>query len=207
MKKVVFGVAAVAALSGLASAAPYVIDFDTDANGNAIADGTWISNQYAAWGVTFVPNVLDPNNGWATNTDMTATSTDVGNGYLPAMGNVLHSFGGWLNEDGDPNFAMIFDQAISSISVTFIGDSDNLSELDLYDIDGNFITGGVVSGGGINGKTVSFSGLNNARIALVLPGWFLDWVAVESITFEYVPAPGALALLGLGGIFVGRRRR
>jgi len=207
MKNRIFGAIAAMAIAGGASAAPYVIDFDTDANGNAIADGTWIDFQYAAWGVTFVPNVLDPNDGWASNTDMTATSTDVGGGYNPAMGNVLHSFDGWLAEDGDANFAMNFASAIQSISITFIGDTSGLSELGLFDSGGNFITGGVVSGGDVNGKTISFSGLSNAQIALVLPGEFFDWVAVERIEFEYVPAPSALALLGFGGLIATRRRR
>lgn len=204
MKNAFFGALALVATAGMATAAPYVIDFDTDANGNAIADGTWIDNQYAAWGVTFVPNVLDPGAGWATNTDMTATSTDVGGGYDPSMGNVLHSFGGWLAEDGDANFQINFAQQISSISITFCGDFDGLSELGIFDGQGNFITGGTV---GEFGDTISFSGLSNASVGLVLPGWYFDWAAVVSIEFEYVPAPSALALMGFGGLVAVRRRR
>lgn len=33
------------------------------------------------------------------------------------------------------------------------------------------------------------------------------WLADSSITVQYIPTPGALALLGLGGLAAGRRRR
>ena len=52
------------------------------------ADGTTIDEQYVAWGVHFVPDIFAGQINFtgfpfADNTDMTATSTDVGFGYLP----------------------------------------------------------------------------------------------------------------------------
>jgi len=205
---------AVLALAGSAMAQTHTIDFDTDANGNAIPEGAILSNQYAGWGVTAVPNVFDPSSGWATNTDMTITATDTGGGYLASYGKILHAFGntyaGWLAEDGDPNFGLFFSQPIDSISVGFCGDSSGLSEVDAFDSQGNFITGAVVSGGTLNLKTVTLSGLAGlgvTSIAAISPGSFGDWVGVVSITFTYVPAPASVALLGMGGLVAARRRR
>jgi len=206
MKKI-SAVAVLALVAGSAAAQTYTIDFDTDAAGNAIANGATLSNQYAAWGATFVPNVLAGTN-WATNTDMTITSTDVGAGYSASYGKVLHSFNGWLAEDGDPNFAIFFSTAISSITVRFIGDSTGVSEVAAFDSGGNFQTSGIVGAGGASViKSVTLSGLSTTTIGVILPGDFNDWAAVLDITYTLVPAPSSLALLGLGGLVAGRRRR
>jgi hypothetical protein len=203
--------ATTALLAGSAAAQTHLITFDTDASGVAIPDLTTISNQYAGWGVTFTPNVYDPAAGWASNTDMTATKTDVGSGYTAGHANVLHSFGGWLNEDGDPDFAMTFTQPISALSIQFVGDTSGASEVDLFDAGGNFITSGLVGAADANGdKVVSFTGLDGlgvVQIGAVLPGAFLDWAGVDNIQFTYVPAPSSVALLGLGGFAMARRRR
>ncbi|MDX2118120.1 MAG: PEP-CTERM sorting domain-containing protein [Planctomycetota bacterium] len=205
--KTISAVAVLALVAGSAAAQTYTIDFENDAAGNAIANGATLSNQYAAWGATFVPNVLSGTT-WATNTDMTITSTDVGGGYNPIYGKVLHSFNGWFAEDGDPNFAIFFSTAISSLSVSFIGDSTGVSEVAAFDGLGNYQTGGVVGAGGSSVlKTVTLTGLNATEIGVILPGDFGDWAAVVSITYTLVPAPSSLALLGLGGLVAGRRRR
>jgi MYXO-CTERM domain-containing protein len=205
MKNAMFGALALALAAGLASAATHTIDFDTDAAGNAIAEGTTLSNQYAAWGVNFVPNVLSGGD-WATNTDMTITSTDVGGGYVASYGNILHSFNGWLSEDGDPSFGMFFDTAISDLTVRFTGEFDFISEVALFDGNGDFITAALATGDGTL-SSVTFSGLSTAEAAVVLPGWFLDWVGVVDITFTTVPAPASLGLVGLAGLTMARRRR
>jgi hypothetical protein len=207
MKSFVLAAAAIALTAGSALAQTYTIDFDTDAAGNPIADGTTISNQYVAWGALFVPNLLDPAAGWATNTDMTATSTDVGGGYLPAYGNILHSFDGWFNEDGDPNFGIFFSSPISEITVRFTGDTGGLSEVGVFDGAGNFITAAGVVGGDANLKSITISGLSTAEIGLVLPGSFGDWVGVVDVTYTLIPTPASLALVGAGGLLAARRRR
>ncbi len=208
---------ALAALLGLSSAAaagPFLIDFDTDALGNAIPEGTTISTQYQAWGAVFIPNILDPAGGWASNTDMTATAIDVGNGYLPAMGNVLHAVGnvydGWLAEDGDPNFAIFFSDALASFSITFVGDSSGNSGIAGFDADGAFVFFEGVTGGNINGKTITLDAATLqgvTTIAAVLPGDFNDWVAVSEVSFSLVPTPGTAAMAGLGLLAASRRRR
>ncbi|HLO41287.1 MAG TPA: hypothetical protein VK176_09710 [Phycisphaerales bacterium] len=206
MKNALLGVAALALAAGMASARPtYTIDFDTDAAGNVIAEGTTLSNQYAAWGVNFVPNVLSGGD-WATNTDMTITSIDVGGGYQASYGNILHSFDGWLAEDGDANFGMYFDSAISDLTVRFTGEFDFLSEVALFDGQGNFITSSLATGDGTL-SSVTFTGLSTAETAVVLPGWFLDWVGVVDISFTPVPAPAGFGLAAMAGLAAARRRR
>ena len=97
-------------LSTAASAAD--ITFDD------LAPGTILSTQYAALGVVFSANAFSGKNGnstdadWATNTDMgivASTGADVGGLGGPALvsGNILHSFSGWLAEDGDASFAVL----------------------------------------------------------------------------------------------------
>lgn len=208
--KLVSGIAALALAAGLAQGAgpTFTIDFDKDSAGVNIPNGSTIANQYLGWGVKFTPNAYSGGT-WATNTDMTATSTDVGGGYTAVHKQVLHSFGGWLNEDNDPSIRVDFASPIDSLSVTFIGDFDNLSEVDLFDGSGNFITFGLVSGSGSD-KVVSFTGLSGlgvVSIGAILPGWFGDWVGVDDIKFSYVPAPASVGLLGLGALVAGRRRR
>lgn len=207
-------VAALLGLTGGAYAGPYIIDFDTDALGNAIAEGDTISTQYQAWGAVFIPNILDPADGWATNTDMTATAIDVGNGYDPSLGNVLHAFGnvysGWFGEDGDPNFGIFFSDALSSFSITFIGDSEGSSGVAGFDDNGSFVFFQGVSSGDINGKTISLDASTLAgvtTIAAVLPGSFFDWVGVSEVRYSLVPTPGAAALAGMGLVMAARRRR
>jgi MYXO-CTERM domain-containing protein len=201
-----FGALALALAAGLASAATHTIDFDTDANGNAIASGSTLTNQYAAWGVSFMPNALDPVNGWATNTDMTITSTDTGGGYVASYGNILHSFGGWLSEDGDANFAMMFDTPITDITVRFTGDADFVSLVALFDTQGNLVAEALATGTGTL-SSVTFSGLSNTDLAIVAPGYYFDWAGVVDITFTTVPAPASLGLVGLAGLTMARRRR
>lgn len=206
MNKALISVVALAMAAGLASARPlYTIDFEKDALGNNLSELQTIDNEYAAWEVNFVPNVLTGGN-WATNTDMRVTSTDVGGGYLASYGKILHTFSGWLAEDNDPNFGMFFDNPISDLTVRFTGEFDFISEVALYDAQGNFIQSALATGDG-NLSSVTFTGLSNTEIAVVAPGWFGDWVGVVDITYTTVPAPSSLGLLGVAGLAAIRRRR
>jgi MYXO-CTERM domain-containing protein len=210
MKTFAIGALALAAIAGSASAATRTINFDQDALGNSISDLTAVSNQYAAWGVTFTPNAFTGGS-WATNTGMTATSTDVGGGYNPSLNNVLHAFNAdWLAEDGDPSFLISFSTGITSISLDVIGDTGGRDGLQtfvaLYDASLTQI--GFFDASGIGGvENISLSGFGTAFFAAIAHGDFGDWVGIDNITYTEVPAPGALALVGLAGVFAGRRRR
>ena len=107
--------------------------FSTTINFENLAVGTILSTQYSALGATFSANAFSgagsssSGKSWATNTDMTIVSSlpggDVGGLGTPPLvsGNVLHSFNGWLGEDGDPSFRISFASAINAFSATFVG--------------------------------------------------------------------------------------
>ncbi len=184
----------------------YTMDFDTDALGNPIATESTCDEQYAAWGFHFAPNAYS-GAGWATNSDMTITSTSFGGGYDPSMGNILHSFDGWLSEDDDPSMLVSCDQLVSSISVDFIGDFDNFSFVALYDSSLNLVGQGFASGSGAVKTVTATAPLGNAKYIALAPGWFLDWVGVDNLKVEAVPEPASVAVIGLGALALLRRKR
>lgn len=211
MKTFAIGALALAAIAGTASAATRTINFDQDALGNAISDLTAISNQYAAWGVNFTPNAFSGGS-WATNTGMTATSTDVGSGYNASLGNIMHAFStDWFVEDGDPSFLISFSTGITSISLDVIGDTGGRDGLQTFVAlyDASFVNIGFFDASGIGGvENISLSGFGTAYYAAVAHGDFGDWVGIDNITYtEAIPAPASLGLLGLAGLVAGRRRR
>lgn len=198
---------ALATMAGTASAAVYTMTFDTDAAGNAIAEGAMLSTQYSAWGVS-ASNVGAPpfGSGWASNSSLQITATDIGGGVTaPISGKLLHSFGGWLSENDDPFIRMAFSTGINSIAADFGGMSD-------YAASGIYAYNGATLVGQVNGTAsgtqhLSLSGVGTITNIIIVPGTFGDWVGVDNISFNTVPTPGAAALLGLGGLIVGRRRR
>ncbi len=214
-------VASLLAVSSLAHAQTYVMDFDTDALGAPIADGDIIAEQYSAWGAHWVPDVFGGVNftgfPFATNTDMTATSTDTGFGYDPSLGNVLHSFGGWLGENGDPNMAVFFDPTtdVTSVSAQFIGDQSGASVMYIFDQNLNFLDAAQVDNSSDAIKTLSLSSATPIGVVAFTPGYFFDWAALNDVTFvngAAVPEPGSFGMagglltMGLGAGLLRRRR-
>jgi hypothetical protein len=184
-----------------------------------LAVGTTLSNQYAGLGVIFSPNAFSgpsPSSSgqdWATDTDMTVVSsvgTDVGGLGTPSLvsGNILRSFNGWLNEDGDPSFLMTFTSAISSISLDFAGVTTP-SDVTLYAYDGALLLG-TASGTTTGQFNLSFNAASITKVAIA-PGSFDDWVGVDNISFTsgVVPEPAswAMMLAGFGAIGCALRRR
>jgi hypothetical protein len=111
-----------------AGAATITITFDTDDPLGGLSAGSVLGSQYSAFGVVFSPNAFSgaggPSGSWATNTDMSIVSRtgfDVGGFGSPSLvsGNLLRSFTGWLNEDGDPSFHATFSTPILSFSAHF----------------------------------------------------------------------------------------
>ena len=101
MPRLFFGAAAVLASAGSVFGIVRTITFDADASGAPITNQSRLQSQFAIWGVTFSPNCFPPGGFsgsgsskglWASNTDMTITSTDTG-GAPPGSGNLLHAFG------------------------------------------------------------------------------------------------------------------
>jgi hypothetical protein len=140
-----------------------------------VSEGDTLFDQYAAMGVFFTPNGFTGTNSitgnpFATNSDMTITATDLGGLGSPALvsGNLLHSFGGWLAEDGDPSIVMTFAFDVSSVSADFAGMAIvGSTGLMAYDAAGGFLGQVTNAGGGQANLSLSFS---NIRSVVILPG-------------------------------------
>ncbi len=171
-----------------------------------LAAGTTLSTQYA--GVVFSPNAFSgagaPDGNWATNTDMTvvsATGSDVGALGTPSLvsGNILRSFTGWTNENGDPSFRISFASAIDSFSADFAG-VDTPADVRLFAYNGSSLLGTVV-GSSTGQFTLSFAAPRITSL-VVTPGDFLDYVGVDNIRYQAavtaVPEPSQFALMSFG---------
>ena len=201
------------------SAGAVTIDFDS------LPAGRVLGSQFAAQGVTFTVNAFngpgDSGSGqlWAANTDMTLASTlggfnEIGELGTPSLvsGNVLHRFGGWLTENGDPSFLITFSTPVSAVSLTFagLGGAQFAPHSRLFIYDGAALLTTLAASlpnAGVGQQTLSYAAANITHVA-VAPGSYNDWVAVDKLVFAPVPAPGALAMmvLGLAGLAIARRR-
>ena len=201
-----------------ANATIYNITFDPGDPIGGLAAGTILSNQYlAATGANFSPNGFtgagSPTGNWATNTDMTVVSStggDVGGLGTPALvsGNILRSFAGWLNEDGDPSFLITFAVPITSFSATFAGMSTP-ADTQIFGYSGATLLTSTAATATTGQQTLTITtGLAFTSI-VVTPGDFNDWVGVDNITFTTVPEPSTWAMLagGLLLVLVSVRRR
>lgn len=197
-----------------ARAASYTIDFDD------LAAGTTVSTQYAATtgatfsagGAAFYDAQSQGSGTWATNTDLTvvsATGSDTNNLGTPSLvsGNVLGSYSGWMNEDGDPVFTISFASAITSFSADFAA-VEYGSDVGIYAYSGSTLIG-QVAGTDYGQFTLSLSGSDITSV-VITPGSYGDYVAVDNIAFTTasVPEPANVALLALGlGLVALRRAR
>jgi hypothetical protein len=194
-----------------AAAATYTIDFDD------LAAGTTLSTQYAAsTGATFSAgggSLYDAQSqgsgAWATNTDLTvvsATGADTNNLGTPSLasGNVLGSYAGWMNEDGDPVFTITFATAITAFSADFAA-VEYGSDVAIHAYSGSTLVSEVI-GSGYGQFTLSLAGLDITSV-VITPGSYGDYVAVDDIAFTTsVPEPANVALLALGLGLVALRR-
>jgi PEP-CTERM motif len=197
-------------------ASAVTIDFE------GLAEGATLSNQYAGLGAIFSanpfsgPGTSTSGEAWATNTDMTITATDIGGLGTPSLvsGKLLHSFGGWLGEDGDPSFAINFTTSINSFSAAFAGVFAG-PDVTIYAYNGATLLGTASGPATTTGQFIlSFAAPTITRIA-VRPGTFNDWVGVDNINYTQnavtpaVPEPEswALMLVGFGAMGVALRGR
>lgn len=204
------------------------ITFDAGGTGGVLAVGSILSNQYAAFGVTFSANTFTgpgtstSGQPWATNTDMTivsSTGADVGVLGAPSLvsGNLLRSFNGWLGENGDPSFRANFSVPfVTFVAMDFAGIS-TAADVRMFVFNGSTLLA-TIAGSGPNGQqTLSYTATAGQAITsvAVAPGSFNDWVGVDNIRFtstpmNVVPEPSSIVLVATGIIALGgvaRRRR
>ena len=195
-----------------ADAATQTITFDD------LAPGTTLSTQYAGIGATFTPNAYtgtgtsSSGRNWAHDTDMTvvsATGSDTDNLGAPSLasGNVLGSYGGWYDEDGDPSFRITFGTPMSSVSADFAAVATG-ADVAIYAYDGTTLVGSA-NGGDKYGQFMLSVASADITSVVITPGSYDDYVAVDDISYtSVVPEPANLALTALGlGVLAWRSRR
>ena len=207
--------AALALIGAQAQAGSYSIDFDD------LAAGATLSTQYAATtGATFsaggaktYDSQSQGSGNWASNTDLTvvsATGSDTNNLGTPSLasGNVLGSYAGWINEDGDAAFTISFSTAITAFSADFAA-VEYGSDVAIYAYSGNTLVSSVNGGDAYGQFMLGVTGSDITSV-VITPGSYGDYVAVDNLAFTTasVPEPANVALLGLGlGLVALRRAR
>jgi len=208
--KASFAFAAAGLFLAAGQASADTITFET------LAVGTVLSNQIA--GVTFSANAFTgagsstSGQAWATNSDMTVVAsagTDVGGLGTPALvsGNILRSFAGWLNEDGDPSFRVSFAAPVNAFSATFAGVSTG-ADVTMWAFNGATQVG-IISGATTGQFVLSLASATITSV-VIRPGSFNDWVGVDNITFTpaaVVPEASTYAMMGLGLALLAFKRR
>ena len=199
-------------LSSVASGAT-VIDFSIDASGNPLPPLTVIAEQYASIGVHFIGSAFDepgnPDDAFASNTDMRLTTAggDVPvNAVIPAgVGNFLHTFSGFQAEDGDTNFAIVFDTPVTSVSIDLYDDIAGLTQM--FAIEGDAILDNTQSLDSDDAapQTISVSAAQGFTVVGLILGSNIDWVGVDNLTFTSVPEP--MSCLLIAAVIRRRRRR
>lgn len=142
----------------------------------------------------------------------------------PIAGNFMHS---WSLEGqykfielttGQTFFTATFANALMSNfsdSATLLSKSGSMQSSKAADLALSFTMGGALAGLDLTSlpnfsftMTALRSAANGGRVAVAPDGRFLSpWKSESSWSARAVPAPGALALVGLGGLLVARRKR
>lgn len=143
----------------------------------------------------------DAGNGWGRNVSWSGQGIDfwIGSWVDGGGGAELRGAGGWgllaATYNGDPTINQSFNGARTERSIVVSRALLGLTGNDAFRFDV------ITTGGGAD------PGVDHAsNAAMATPGWGTTSEAGEFLRYQ-IPTPGAVALMGLGGLLVGRRRR
>lgn len=178
---------AVAGLAGIANA--QLIDFE------GLGEGTPVDTQYSALGVEFGTSGGGPASISSFSaffgSDVLCNATDGGS-------------------DRRLTLIMDFSTPITDLEFDFnsAGDPSAAFPIRFYNAGGLSSTDVVPYSGAGWVRDIMYGGLDNVTRVEIDSGGGAGWLfGVDNMDFTQVPAPGSLALLGLGGLVAARRRR
>jgi hypothetical protein len=200
--------AALAALPiSSARASPVIVDFDTFPGGAVVPSNTLITTHYSSVGVLFSSPA--PAGGAVT----------LANGEASSGPNFLVGFDAGGNAGLHP-ITMDFTSALASaVNVTLISVGCGTVTATAYAsdlatvLDTVSVTHGPLAGVGFgNHDPITLTmgagtGIARINFSILQNGPVVDGFGIDDVVFTAIPAPGAAALLGLGGLVAIRRRR
>lgn len=190
---------AIAAIAGLATAAVADLTVNIDFGATSIAVGeTTTATMTASFTGTGTPYMSVANFSVVGNDDNLATASGVvlGDWNMIALGAATGSASGAGVSDIKISQQALFGAVDTTSTGLLIASWTVTAD-----------AAGLLTYSGVDGAPFSF-GINDADNSFGTPTQYgVDVISSSRLTITDVPAPSAMALLGLGGLVAGRRRR
>lgn len=196
---------AAAFASAPANAGTYLVDFDNAADGTAITSPSRITNQYAAYGLSF---------------SLFEKGAQVGIGADAENGYGRTSNGLWNNVNTVADFSTVsradllritFASAASGLSFSTTGDGDR-TQFNAYDLSGKLLQSITNTSGATTAITFTASGISRLDALQSIDNFTFS---MDNLAFTATPGAGAvpetatwaMMILGMGAVGYAMRRR